>query len=976
MSNLFQYYQLKGEDAWIPVKAGTDLSHIKPTFETVLALDTLLESDPDLETRDKIKYLGPLYFDIDSTELEDSIESAKGLLSKLLAAGLSDHDIEIYASGKKGFHLLVPTVCFMEKPDEPVTKLPAIYKEMAFKLVVPFLDFRVYTARRGRMLRTVYNQRENGLYKVALTADRLRTMTAEDYPVLASQPTGKAVTRPCFNARFSMLFVAAQQRVAATKPKRSKPPTPDVFKRDLSVVNQLLRGDCQQGFNKIALQLAIYSREVGWAEDDLVQAARVLLEEHQSDGYRYNTRAKREAELRRMVHYVDDNSGYSYSSTVLRNMVAVSPPIAAPGAAPAPVAASSEDAEQADEGAEPAEVPEPPPAPENVTTSEFMAIRVSLEGIYSEDGEKCCELSNASIGNLSIAHVVNGNIASMQADIYVGGQLRQRGVMLPTDAFTSSAGLHRELIRFGSGFYGSDMQARAVLGALHVAGAPSVVALNHAGLDLVKLPNSQHKALRDGVLVWTGEGGAKTQAWAKDLANFSFSEEECHQGVSDLMNAPHPAEYFTTEAAREELRMVWKALWASNNETTLGLIYGWMTACFYRPLIHAATNQFPLLHVAGAAGSGKTQNVRLATRLHSFRNELPETTPNSTPFALGQLISGYAGTPILLDEYKAHKMSDQKLEGFRALFRDLYNGKASLRGGGGGRPGGGTVAGSWKTMSVTQMRAPLIFVAEALETESAIAERIVPVTATKRRSPRSYEAFSYVTENRWMLSILGRGIVETVLMTETVDSVGKALTAKAKALGVELRTPQVGDTIDLSRARRNINERPLHNTAVVLFGLERLWEAVHSILGDEAMVEFEDTRKAAVAGVKESLLDASCIAMPELIKWVIDLGDMMRTNSNMGRQDTIPAARLVEMVEEDRVYLVLNVRSAYSDYRAYCRGRGLPLYYANAESAIHALRNAEGYSRQKSTTDTVYLDWDSLVEAGATQWYTKAVKVR
>lgn len=977
MTTLYRYYQLiGGTETWTPVRANEDLAPIKPTFETILALDTLLESDPDQDTKDRIKYLGPLYFDIDAKDdIAGAIESAQELLEKLTKAGLTQHDIEIYASGKKGFHLIVPTTCFMEKPDEPIARLPAIYKEMAFKFAVPFIDFSVYTAKRGRMLRTVYNQRENGLYKVALTAQQLADMTPELYEELASKPSGKAQTRPCFNPRFSMAYVAACQKVTSYKLRRPKPATPDILRRDLTIVNKLLRGECSQGFNKIAIQLAIYAREVGWNEDQLVEAAQELVSSHESDGYRYNTPAKRIAELRRMVHYVDDNGGYTYSSVVLRNMVAVAPPIAAPTRAPEPVLVAADanaeagEVEVGDSAPDPAE--DAPAEPENIAVSEFMALRVSLEGIFADNGEKVQQLSNASIGNLSVAHIVNGEVASIQADIYVNGLLVQRGCNLPTDAFTGSASLHRELIRFGSGFYGSDMQARAVLGALHVTGAQAVIALNHAGLDLVKLPNSPHKALRDGVLVWTGEGGSKAQAWAKDLANFTFSAEESHQTVSDLMNAPHPAEYFVTDEAKEELRIMWRSLWTSNHETTIGLLYGWMTACFYRPLIHAATQQFPSLHVAGAAGYGKTANVKLAMSLHTFQNELPETTPNSTPYALSQLLSGYSSTPILLDEYKPHRMSEQKLEGFRALIRDLYNGKSALRGGGGGRTGGGAAAGSWKNLSTTNMKAPMIFVAEALETETAISERSVPVTVTKRRGAyRTFEAFNRVKERRHLLSTLGRGIVEAILMRETVSSVAENLRALSKSVGAELRAERPTDTVDLARARRNINERPLHNTCVVLFGLERLWSAVGSILGDEVMKEFEEIRCNAIQGIKDALVESSCTTMPEMIKFLLDLNDMLRTAQ--GRMDGVPTTQLVE--KDGEVYLAVRVRATYSDYRSWCRQRNMPLYYANAESVMHALRHFDGYSVKESTTETMFIEWTSLLEAGMGSWYTKPIK--
>ena len=94
---LFRYYQkIGGQEPWTPVRYTEDLSAIKPTFVTILGLDTLMDSDPTQEQKDRIRYYGPLYFDIDAKSLTDSIESANELYSKLIAAGLTEHDIEIY----------------------------------------------------------------------------------------------------------------------------------------------------------------------------------------------------------------------------------------------------------------------------------------------------------------------------------------------------------------------------------------------------------------------------------------------------------------------------------------------------------------------------------------------------------------------------------------------------------------------------------------------------------------------------------------------------------------------------------------------------------------------------------------------------------------------------------------------------------------------------------------------------------------
>jgi hypothetical protein len=148
-----------------------------------------------------------------------------------------------------------------------------------------------------------------------------------------------------------------------------------------------------------------------------------------------------------------------------------------------------------------------------------------------------------------------------------------------------------------------------------------------------------------------------------------------------LLLAPHPSEYFDSDEKVEEMATFWRALWGSNSELSLGLTYGWMTACFYRPLAHAATSQFPLLHVVGSSGYGKTSTLRVASAMHTYLVDLPETTPNSSPFAFSQLVSCYTSSPVLLDEYKPGRMATERLEAFRSLLRDAYNQKAALRGG-------------------------------------------------------------------------------------------------------------------------------------------------------------------------------------------------------------------------------------------------------------------------------------------------------
>ena len=161
MTSMYRYYQPTGSEEWIPIQAELSLDTIKPTFVTVLAVDTLIESDTPKDLIQAAKYLGPMYFDIDAETIGEAIEDTKTLIEKLKALDLTADDMQCFLSGKKGFHILVPQECFMQKV-VPVKGLPAVYKEIAFGLAVDCLDMRVYTAKRGRQFRTCYNIRENG----------------------------------------------------------------------------------------------------------------------------------------------------------------------------------------------------------------------------------------------------------------------------------------------------------------------------------------------------------------------------------------------------------------------------------------------------------------------------------------------------------------------------------------------------------------------------------------------------------------------------------------------------------------------------------------------------------------------------------------------------------------------------------------------------------------------------------------------
>ena len=114
---MYFYYQKEGGTEEWKIVPAEEVSKLAPhMFRTILALDTppTESSTPDVIAG--IRYSGPLYFDLDDGEAPES--TAKHLLA--LIEKLNRYDVQtscmkIYASGGKGFHLLVDQGIFIEK---------------------------------------------------------------------------------------------------------------------------------------------------------------------------------------------------------------------------------------------------------------------------------------------------------------------------------------------------------------------------------------------------------------------------------------------------------------------------------------------------------------------------------------------------------------------------------------------------------------------------------------------------------------------------------------------------------------------------------------------------------------------------------------------------------------------------------------------------------------------------------------------
>jgi hypothetical protein len=953
----FYYQDVGGQEEWHVAKAST-LETMKPTFITVLSTDSIVTKDMPREVKDKIRYAGPMYFDLDSSEVLDSVQGAIDLVNKLTELGLDESDFALYLSGKKGIHLTIPQTVFMDRL-APLQRLPAIYKEVAFQLAVDTLDFAVYTAGMGRMFRTPFNRRENGNYKVRITVAELKSiLTQEEYNAIARTARADPPLDAKFRPKLALVFDAARQKVTKFKRLKPKPVSPQLLEKHKPTVEKLLAGQVEPGvgFNKIAIQLALYAREAGWRPNELVQAAQGLIEKHASDSYRYNTSSKRERELLRMCQYVEDNSSYEYAIEPIRALVA---------------SGDSNYAEREDTGEADAE-----------DSSGGVVLR---DGAYWVSGgddtpDKC--ILTAYFANCRVlSNASTGAISCLVTDIIVGGIKRQ--ISVERADFVGSASLHRLTAQFGVSFMGSDIHARGIYELMLRNIEPHVYVTEREGLDVVRIPTSPFEVAREPFVIWADYKGVKIPPKIQELGiSFQFQGYPDPSGVikTDLSNAPPLGAWLKEPGNKDRLTSCLVNLFRCHPADVVSKVLGWHVACFWRQMFHEAYSKFPLLHVNGPAGSGKSELI--GSMLHMFyNNQTPaETTPTSSVFAILSLIGGSASVPVFVDEYKPQEMSKEKHNQLKLLFRDAYNRRDTTRG------GGNRSKENYGALSVISLSAPICFVAEALESETALLERCVIVTL--RRQPtaiatRNYMYFREFQKARDVLSVLGANIAANVTRTATLPGLKAEFDPIYDAARKEhLLQPEDEGKLSADELARKANgkERLVYNNSVAAFGLqqfEKLLVAIYTQEGyDNLFKRHMDIMKERVYSRME---DAVRGTMPEYLKVLVAMSDMSR----------LPAESLhvlrdgaeFSLTDEGGFQVIhLAARAAYAKYRSWTRNQGVVPLYQSEMSFVHALSDIPQYIRKGTGTknmkvDTAVLDYDALLRAGVPPFIGKLVKL-
>ena len=228
------------------------------------------------ENQDNWTFIGDLYFDLDKDgDFEAVREDAITTLAYLKTVFKVGYDeSQIYFSGKKGVHIVVPHNILGVEPSK---NLNLAYKAVAKKVSTyasnGTIDLAVYDSKR--MFRVPLSKHEDtSLYKIELSYDELRNLSFEEIKEVAKTPRRPNVSHPKslnpFGQRQMTWFQENYGEVLEIK--ISDRPNNEVLRMRPPCIDDLLEnGAGSGGRNNATAVVASYYRKAGKTYEEALE---------------------------------------------------------------------------------------------------------------------------------------------------------------------------------------------------------------------------------------------------------------------------------------------------------------------------------------------------------------------------------------------------------------------------------------------------------------------------------------------------------------------------------------------------------------------------------------------------------------------------------------------------------------------------------------------------------------------------------
>ena len=791
---MYRYYQLHDKGAWQPVdvvnKSESDVVGqvvLKGAKKlTILSVSELV--DNERTDKKSLKYKGPLYFDIDDSDLAVSITSARALVQKLLNFGLDPHDVRVFCSGSKGFHILVDQKCFSN--GRAVFRLPAIYKVMARELYVTGLDMQVYSEGRGNSFRIPYIQREDGNFRTEISHGQLGSITPDSYRTLVSKLTEVALpSSPVTpSPALEVLFKEAQKEVGS-RPSAQPSATVEELADIRSVIPPCVQsvmsgGDKNVSFNQIAMQTACYLSRAGVSEDTCnTVIARVAANNTKSASY--STEIARVEHLNAQVEYSKSVPTQTFSCGGMKSV------------------AGNVDCQS---------------CPVYGRRIENGTLTRDVSGLVERQDGYYLKLAN---GNEKFILGVVIKPQSVFIDVpldgasprrtaawvhyYVRGKKVGHG-LFQEKAWTSRSAFLNEISGLGgaeSAFFGSDQDVQRIKMQVfsEMDELDEVKQVYSCGIHVDNVDDTD-------IFVYVEPN------WSVDR----FKIADTHKlSTSNAQATPQLSKYkLPEEGSRETDEALWNLL-QINQPYNTARILGWFAACHFKSHLYQIYQQFPFLNVWGGSGSGKSKTAALMSSLNGVIYDgrcSPANVSNITSFAAIEYAASSTTVPRIMEEFNKSKMTERMYNLVGEIIKSSWGGESVLRGTLGPKSTSGRTGAVVQDIPIT---GPLCVLNEQAVSMPAHLERAVMVKLSKRSREGRSRFVNRASLSRKYLAQFGKALMIQSLNTSLEDVV-------EIMEEFELLVPE------------NLDDRPRYSLQVVMFGL-RMLERVMKELGMRKALE-------------------------------------------------------------------------------------------------------------------------------------------
>lgn len=858
----WRYYQKGRYSEWLPIPDGPTVEakvrKLGATALTVLSLTELVTEDTDTS---KQKFKGPWYCDIDCGNRQEAVDSCLEMCERLISYGVEEADLRVYASGTKGFHIVVPYEAYTR--GRALVGLPYIYAEMAKELYVPGLDFQVYRANRGNCfpLPNVRRDESGGVYKVPVTVRELRNYKEGDYDIWVSSPREvhypEAVT---FASNFQALFETCKKSYSKPQKVSDKVESTQLVQfqeEPPACVNKLIAYDVNEhaNFNQAAMQMASFVARAG--VDPQVWNPLVNLMAEHAHSTKYDTEVARRRHLQGMISYAQNRPSFNFACGAMRSVVGHSQ------CKGCPIFEAQE--EEFEDGYE-----------------DDMGIELHRDGYFLR-GEK----SDKRLTTFLLAPVVSAyqsTAKGMKIRVGTEFEISARGRVLGNrymseESWNSRSSFIKEIEGIGDlSFFGSDIDLQKLKHLIfrdYTDDMSEVIEVFSAGIHHQKINERTIKVYVDG----TGS-----------VNKFRINGTHVLAG-----RVPAPPVLLETAlpTQRRELNKVEKALKnliLSNELQVVAPVMGWMCSNHLAPDLRALFGQYPLLQLWGNAESGKTMTASLFSYLSGTDYLDPKESLinlNSTSeWALSSVLSSSTSAVRILDEFNKPLMGQNKYNKLVETLKSGWNGQSMSKGT--IRKGVSDVK-SRTGANVVEIPiiSPICYCSEQPTPVPALQQRSVTVGFNRKfiSTPERKKAHKEAAVNRKLLLGLSKAMMLHTLDIET-EEVGENL------LKWEKRLPLY-----------ELGDRPTFGFATALTGLDLLIDTLKELEANRETIDLieklqEDYVELLTSSSEEITKDKTWSEIDTVIAEMITMMYLTRDGMDTG---LMPGKHY--FVSEDRLFI-------------------------------------------------------------------------